>query len=681
MEHMTFVEPEVNGQIAKFVAYTPPTRMEGPDGEAITGSSETYVTYYKGIKVLEIKEGGYKANLGKNKVDPNNITTVRVSFDPESVGYSNPVAANIAPDDPGLDVLRQSFADDLEVNVAIESSRKFKNSDDELISPLTPIFHLMGAKAPGGKPDMSTAGSNTRKVIAAVNGQTTKDARSDASQWAEIAGNNTGKLPPEGFRVLSDPEDWTKYSVIVPTESVRNRQGSGEVDINAIIEGVASALEERLNVENRNYVKAPREDEIGEGAPFKILTTKDGVSLGHYISSKYRYNFEWAYTYLTETAQMDASEDQVWALVDTLMQIADVSQVEAYGGGVKPNRELASHTEAARWVQWAIAHHFPYSENVDNEWKRSVCNYVVDKLRNIGERVAHQVVGRQSYLPQKQGLHVSPASPRQNNAENNKQATSNQSSDKDESAQRQNNDNQGEQSIDPVRLEKAVDFLNANWNDLTKLRVGYKQARKEGMSEVRVNASAEGLTLDDNGSLTLQEAITEQGKYLGRKSSSAPTQETNTSEPSNKPVNDPTPDPVADNSDPNEPLDENEFANLLGASSTEDWASSLAKVKNAGDASSLWNSAQSSLNTEVEFDGETLSLSDAFGALSAKLEAAQEIAEEVQGASDIQELSALRGRGKKEGLLDYEVEDGVSDESQKLSDIILNKHEEIKSNK
>ena len=155
MESVKFTEPEGNAQ---FVAFTPPTRMEGPDGEAITAGSQTYVNFFHGIKVEEIVDGGYNATKGKRQVEQSDVKTVRVTFDPESIGLGHSIAGNIAPDDPALDTLREALEKDLRVNVAIESIRMSRSrSSRESISPLTPIHSLLGATTPGGKGSMDAA--------------------------------------------------------------------------------------------------------------------------------------------------------------------------------------------------------------------------------------------------------------------------------------------------------------------------------------------------------------------------------------------------------------------------------------------------------------------------------------------------------------------------------------------
>lgn len=662
---MKFTEPEAR----QFVAYTPPQRMEGPDGEAITAGSQTFVSYYKGIKVSDIKVGGYNATKGNKTIDPAEAKTVRVEFDPESVGLAHGIAANIAPDDPAVAVLQHAMDNDEAVNVAIESIRMHKHRETkELISPLTPIHALMGAETPGGKADMGKSGKTTSKVIAAVNGETTSDCRSDATQWAQLSSNRAGNLPPEGFRLLTDKEDWTKIGVIVPTDEYRaaaSGQPSGApVDINALADLIISHLDEKMAIENRRYISAPKSGEIAEGKPFSATTMHNWVNLGSYLNSKFRYNFEWAFDYLKEVTQNVPSDEDVLALVDQVIEIADRAQVLAYGGNVKTDQQATSHTEACRWTQWAISHRFTYTGNMTNEWKKNVCDYVVDKMTAGGVRIAKSVLGRDT---------VEPPAPKP------RQSASSPSSPASPVSAPPAAQPSNEEKFKV--LNNCLNAVNKNWNNMAELRRIYTHAASlpMGVLKAPVDMNDAGEVVFSKGSgKTLGDVIKDRG--LALKNMVEHKDDPSTPVPAPREP-EPTPEPEQQAPEPDDtPLDGDEFASLLGATTDSgDWSTKLAGITTQAEATVLWKNAQASLNESVQFRGETVKLSDAFQTISNEMGTAQEIAEEVANATSIAELNGLRTRAKKESLLDYEVEDGVSDDPLKLSDAILARRDALKN--
>lgn len=666
---MKFTEPD---QQRQFVAYTPPQRMEGPEGEAITAGVQTFVTYYKGIKVADVLDGGYNATKGRRAVDPADIKTVRVEFDPESVGLSHAIAANIAPGDPAVAVLRNAMENYEAVNVAIESVRMHRNRETkDIISPLTPIHALMGASTPGGKANMTHAGNTTSRVIAAVNGETTVDCRSDATQWASLAdGNRAGNLPPEGFRLLTDKEDWTKVAVAVPVESAHagGQSSAGAVDIEELARLITDHLDEKMAVENRRYISSPKTGEIAEGKPFSATTMHNWVNLGSFLNSKFRYIFEWSYGYLKELHQSPPEDAEVFALADVVLEIADRAQVKSYGGDVKVDQQATSHTEACRWTQWTIANRFQYSPDPSNEWKGNVCDYVVDKMTSGGLRIAKSVLNRDTLEPPQSAARQQQAAPTQSEAPT-------------ESAPTASSDNNDRME----NLRRCLEAVNANWNDVDMLRKVYKHALLLNILKAPVALKGGKVEFDRSSSTELGQIIVERGNALSSvatpEKEEVVAQKTVTTNKDNAPVPAPASAPTDEPQD-DEPLDDDDFASALGATTdTGDWGERLDALRSSSAAQTLWNQAQSSLNESIEFRGGTVKLGDAFKTVSDEMAAAQEIAEEVASADSVADLNSIRIRAKKANLLDHEVEDGVSDEPIKLVDAIIARRGEVNKGK
>lgn len=645
---MNFAEPNMQYPTARFVAYTPMTRMEGPDGEAITAGSEVFVTYYKGLKVESITDGGRAHKAGAE------VKTVRVQFDPTAVSLSEPIGANIAPNDPTLDILRQSYQDDMEVNVAIESARRYKTKNGgDPISPLTPIFHLMGADQPGGKANMSVAGNNTKRVIAAVNGQATTEIHSDPEQWAELVSNNAGKLSPEGFRILSDKEDWTKYSVLTPVGDRSANKGSNEVDVDALAEKLMEVMSNQQAPAQEYGRRAARPEEIGETRPFHRFTGHNGINLGHYEAMRWRSTWMEASKVLV-TQHDKADEKMVWSFTDWLFAIADRAQVQAYGGTYEADREAASHNEAVKWALWITEHENPYREG-DFKWVEEVAQAVTEKMVAIGERLAASV-GRDTYL----------ALGRNSRPQQNQRPQSN--GNPDQGSQQGG----GAQDERMATLQKALAFINSSWDDLASMRKAYKLLNERGIADAPVKITDQGLVFDTSGAPVV-EVVKSRGGELSQGSQPQDQSQQVPQEQSQA--------PQSEQGDADQgQMDNDEFAAMFDAGSAEapseneDWGSRISQVKSSDEASALWSQAQGSLQEQVTFEGENMELRAAFEELNARMTKAGEFAEKVQGAESKDALRSLRQEAGEQGLLDYLVDDGESDEPQPLDQVIKNRY-------
>jgi len=668
---MKFTEP-TEAQ-AKFIAWTPPERIEGPDGEPITAGSQTIIDYYKGIKVSKIQEGGWKNRNNSSSTPPK---TVRVEFDPSSIGLEFDIAANIAPQDKALDVLRQAQESGETVNIAIETFRKPKNSENgEYISPLTPISALNGAKTPGGKADMSVAKETMTRVIAAVNGETTIEAHSDASQWASLVRNRAGNLAPEGFKVLSDPDDWRKYAVIVPTEAHKaqtQNQGSSNVDLSQINAIISEAIDRKFGdfsvEEMRRYSPKLADGSIGESQQWHPYTLRGDVSLGSYVSSRYRHTYAWAVRTLG-----DLGGDKVEELTQIVMELGLKVQGAVYG--YTPDPILPSYSEAVQWVCMVIENGHMFTENTD-EWRNAVGK----------EAVAHMKTARNVIAPL---LGEKKSTPK--NAQSNKGQQSDQNT---KPAQQSSNSNQGAQADKNERLSQCLEAIYKNWNNYQVIRNIYTQAKNEGLLDapVDVDTSGDQPRIVQGGPYSLKAVLSKRGVQLApapepqSQQGSAPAPETSA----------PNPPAAEPESAPDEsPVDAEDFASLAGGEVSEDtssqdastpeaqtgtdWEARLKSVVSEADAQSAWTDASESMQETVNYDGESMKLSEAFGKLQEKFGQAQEIVEKAEVAEQTADLNKLRTEANEHGVLEFEVSDGHSDEPKALKDILREKRESLKS--
>lgn len=666
---MKFTEP-TEAQ-AKFIAWTTPERIEGPDGEPITAGSQTIIDYYKGIKVSKIQEGGWKNRNNSSNTPPK---TVRVEFDPSSIGLEFDIAANIAPQDKGLDVLRQAQESGDTVNIAIETFRKPKNSETgEYISPLTPISALNGAKTPGGKADMSVAKVTMTRVIAAVNGETTIEAHSDASQWASLVRNRAGNLAPEGFKVLSDSDDWRKYAVIVPTEAhkaqVQNQSGGGSVDPSQINAVISEAIDRKFGdfsiEEMRRYSPKLSDGSIGETQQWHPYTLRGDVNLGSYVAARYRYTYAWAIKTLGELG-----EDKVDELTQAVMELGLKVQSAAYG--YSPDPILPSYSEAVQWICLLVENGYPFTENTE-EWRNAVGK----------DAVAHMKTGRNVIKP----LLGEKNAPK--NAQSDK-AQKNESS----SASPQNTEPQksAPQDDKDQRLSQCLEAIYKNWNSYEVIRKIYMQAKNENLlgAPVDVDTSGDQPRIVQNGPYSLKAVLSKRGVQLAP----APEPETQEEAPANDSTPS-TPDPEPESVPDEAPVGAEDFASLAGGEVREDsssqeasppesqsdanWEDRLKSVVSEADAQSAWTDASESMQETVTYDGESMKLSEAFGKLQEKFGEAQEIVEKAEAAEKTADLNKLRTEANEHGVLEFEVSDGHSDEPKPLKDILREKRESLKS--
>lgn len=676
---MKFTEP-TEAQ-AKFIAWTAPERIEGPEGEPITAGSQTIIDYYKGIKVSKIQEGGWKNRNNSSNTPPK---TVRVEFDPSSIGLEFDIAANIAPQDKGLDVLRQALENEETVNIAIETFRKPKNSETgEYISPLTPISALNGAKSPGGKADMSVAKVTMTRVIAAVNGETTIEAHSDASQWASLVRNRAGNLAPEGFKVLSDPDDWTKYAVIVPTEShkaqVQNQQsGGGNVDLSQINAVISEAIDNKFGdfsvEEMRRYSPKLSDGSIGESQQWHTHTLRGEVSLGSYISSRYRYTYKWAVNALGELGSEKADK-----LTKIVMNLGLKVQSAAYGGKYASDPILPSYAEAVQWVCFVIENTHQFTENTD-EWRNAVGSEAVKHMQNGRDVITPLVEAHKK--PAKQNQSASAPSQKSNQQDNKP----------DQNAQDQSG--QGDdQSVE--RLNECLEAIYKNWGNYEVIRAIYTQAKKENLlnSPVDVDTSGDQPRIVHPGPYTLKAVLSKRGSQL------APAPEKDSEDQKDQvpaPQTENVPAPQTETtptqqSDDNDPVGAEDFASLAGGEVNEgsvtentpvtdiDWAERLKSVSSEAEAQEAWTDASEYLQTVVVYDDESMKLSEAFGKLQEKFSVAQDIVESTEAAEKTADLNKLRTQANENGVLEFKVSDGHSDEPKPVKDILREKRESLKS--
>lgn len=375
---------------AQFIAYGPPERVADPFGgdDPVTIRPQVLVRYYRGVKIKEISTP--------------NEDTVHVAIDPESVGLEKAFGGYLNSNDPVVPYLREQFEAGKAVDIGLEYVRNKKAKDSkELISPVVPIYALRGASAPDGSGDklamMQGAGNHTSTKVALINGRRSGVSQSDPTEWQVLTSNRKGDLPPEGWKSLTDPEDWTKVGVIVPkgdtvpASGQNNQQAAPQqqapalaLDANTLANIVQTQVRMALKEYGdylRNEEAATRGNPTGkqtngnaEPKPWVVRVNKDHLNLGSYLVTGEGYVLRWAYRYLQERGDetLLADQDLHWAAADELAEasqrITDRVQAAAYNGEVRADRTHASFKEASAWVRFQIENVHPFETSNDFDY-------------------------------------------------------------------------------------------------------------------------------------------------------------------------------------------------------------------------------------------------------------------------------------------------------------------------
>lgn len=659
----------------KFIGYTPPTMVAGPEGESILAGSEVLVEHFAQIKVSDILYGGYNATGGgKKEVEEGKVRTVAVVFDASSVpdaNLSHDIRANISPGDPALALIEQAKENDEFINLVIETARNPRHSKTkEAISALAPINAIRGATTPTGKADMSSAAGMVARVVAAVNGVVTKDCRSDPSQWGELGNNVAGDLAPAGFKVLRDKEDWTKMSVIVPVDGAsRPSQGGAALNADSLDElasKIVARLHEDLEVENRRYIPSARPNQISEGKPFSVRTAHGEVNLGSYQASRYRYTFAWAAEYL---ADKTSDDEAIHALVNTVLSLAGRVQVTAYTQSstatnyvnLTPDFLAASYTEACRWIEWVIAHRYPYTGEPTEEWIANVGRTSTEMMVAGARSIASQVGTVQKRQPQQQAPAPSQDQPKIEASPTSQQAPTPQGSAPSQAG--------GDRR---ALAEQVIETVNGAWNDVNALRTVFTRANKEcpDILGAPVESHPEhGVRFQpQNPQGTLGDVIKARGLALAAQQASAPA---SASAPTEAP---PAPSSAEAGSGADDtPVSGDEFAQMLGGDApAADWGERLDSIRTQAAAHAAWNDAQSDpslASSSIVFRGGEMPLSNGFALLGQIFGKVSDLASQAYEAEDMGALNAVRAEAADADVLDFETDD-LDGNQRSLRDIL-----------
>lgn len=405
---MTITPDQLPSRVSNFIAYGAEERAADPtnNGEVITVRPQVYVRYFPTLVVSNLQEGGRSG-------DRKGLVTVH--FDPASVGFKDPISAHMNDDDVTLPILRNSLENKVPLAIAIETQRKKKNSETGApISPLTPIHALRGASHPNGDGDgrmmMGPSGNNTSNRVAFVNGQGTQHLQSNPAEWKSLVNNKAGDLPPEGWRNFAPGEDWKDIGAAIragaPTP-VATQGGAAapaggfpapselanliQSVVSQTLKDFAPTLANHLAQSTPATPQGRPANKFDEGKQWHPRTSDGRINLGGYVVAGERWVFEWAFRYLTDTLETEASPEDAWTLSAAILSMASEVQSNAYGHGFIADRTTASHREAEHWVQWTIkrVHAYPGTD-ADEEtiaaWREEVVTEASALFTEAGRR-------------------------------------------------------------------------------------------------------------------------------------------------------------------------------------------------------------------------------------------------------------------------------------------------------
>lgn len=399
---MTTLTPDqLPNSSAQFIAYGAPERVADPLGgdEAINIRPQVFVRYYRGIKIKDLRT-------------PND-DTVNVVFDPASVGLEKAFGAYMNSDDRVVAYIREQFEAGKPVDIGIEYQRRKKTKKEKQgISPLPPIHALRGASNPDGTGDngamLGKSGNNTHSKLALVNGRRTTVVQSDPREWAGLVSNTQGDLPPAGWKVLIDKEDWSRLGVITPKGDAPFEQAAAPqqggmapgLDMNVLSKIIGNEVRKGLKEYGENLLRqddAENGTTTGkavqssvEGKPWTVWINKDQMNLGSFLVAGESHALRWAFTYLGGLGDdvLNKDDEIRWEaareLADASQKIADKVQATAYNGGVRADRTSASFKEAVLWVRFHIEHSYPFSAAEDfdyDSWFTNVGRSATNSLK------------------------------------------------------------------------------------------------------------------------------------------------------------------------------------------------------------------------------------------------------------------------------------------------------------
>lgn len=333
-----------------FVAYEAQSSRK-PVALAVNGepvesriNADVFINEYISIKVKEVSEGNDTVNVKFDAASAVTGSEKKMRYD---------FGANLKADSPLVGLARQAQAEGRPVYVSIETRRKWKNRDGQVIAYTTPIHVLRGCKdGPQSPGNSNETGNNCSKVIAAMgfadepNATLVSDeARSNPFKWPNFRDNHDGDLAPTGFVIPTGPNGEPVGGIIPAPAPQATTAASPE-------------LVDKLDALTKMVAHLQKSSTAGGGEkPWNDRTADGSVNPGSYAVTQVRHTRGDAAKLVAAVAPDDADSAQLraWELEVTRALLWAADQVQqAVTGGV--NRMAKAHTEAGAWVAHVIRH-------------------------------------------------------------------------------------------------------------------------------------------------------------------------------------------------------------------------------------------------------------------------------------------------------------------------------------
>lgn len=493
---------------AQFIAYSQARTRRANGDTRQTGRAEVFVKFYPQLKISEYREGG------RHGAGPaaDGFATDLVTFDGRDIGLTEPFGASLLVGDPVIEplraMLREAHANGTPVtDILIETGRKKKRSDTKKAIPAwIGISTLRGVPGPEGSESKDGEAKKTvTNTLAVVGAHFTAEVKTDPTEWAILADNKDGTLPPDGWTHIVNPDAGESYIIADPTTTAATpttpapREATNQPRPDQQTQPGAHApemdptqLRNFLEVTIRGAIAEALDKQRGrktnkqgfdEGLPYEPRANNGMVNLGSYVVTADGACYRWA----ADLLGGDAHPQDIDRLTDRVMTMADMVQAGAYGHGIESNRSKNSHCEARRWVQWLIASDregftYPDGDAASNEdvsaWRDRVVAEASRLLGRSGERTGAYLQAR-----------FAPPSQRATQTAQKDQAQPATAADAATATTAEDSDAQG---VTAGRVRAALNAIRKNWDNPRQLTGIAEHARSIGLDAVKVGVAEAG---------------------------------------------------------------------------------------------------------------------------------------------------------------------------------------------
>lgn len=354
---------------------------------------DVFINEYMSIQVKEVKDGESTVNVVFDAKTAVTGSDKKMKYD---------FGANLRADSPLVGLARQAQQQSRPVYIGIETRRRWKSKDGEVIPYTTPIHVLRGCKdGPQSSGNSNETGNNCSKVLAVIGfadePETTlvsDEAHSNPYKWENVRDNQDGDLPPQGTVIPSGPEGQPVGGFIVTQTAPA-----------AASTGVPAEIVQQLENLTKMVAHLQRSNTSGGGSkPWNERTADGSVNPSSYAVTQVRHTRKAAARLVAEVAPQGSDGQQLrgWEseLTTALLWIADCVQERVTG---VCDRMAKSHTEAGGWVSHVVEFEEPFTADMltDAEAKRTWAKTV---RAAASERFEEAVAITQSKLDSQAGI-------------------------------------------------------------------------------------------------------------------------------------------------------------------------------------------------------------------------------------------------------------------------------------